>query len=153
MNRIFAPAAWFFQRLVHFTRAVAGDISWRPPGWAGALGRGGGKRPVLSGASILGLIVLFVAGWWSWNWYVHQPKPTTVDWTVNLDPLPAPGAEFQPQSLTLTFDRSMAKLESIGKDVTSRVSLSPRINGRWSWSGGTRLVFLSSGNWPAATRF
>src|ERR1700761_8400545 len=118
MNRFRSPFTWLFQRLARFTHAVAGDLTWRPPAWAGTVRGGVARRPVLSTVSLVGLIALLVAGWYGWNWYVCRPKPQMVDWSITVAPLPEPDTEFQPQNLTLTFDRSVAKLESIGKDVT-----------------------------------
>lgn len=153
MNRIFGFVAWPFLQFTRLTRAVVGDITWRPPGWAGAVKVGVGRRPIFSGAALLGLIVLLVGGGWVWNWYAHLPKPVTVGWIVNMADAPEPGTEFQAQNLTLSFDQSVARLESIGKDVTPRVTLSPKIGGKWSWSDGSQLVFTPTENWPADTTF
>src|ERR1700761_3358335 len=117
--------------------AVIGKVSWRPPGWAMALQSGVVHRPGLSIFSILFVILLVSAGGWIWNWYAHQPKPSTVGWIISLADFPNPSDEFQPQDLTLTFGESVAKLESIGKTVASGISLSPPLKGKWTWSGGT----------------
>ena len=153
MNRFLAPMVWLFHRLAGFIRAVFGDVTWRPPGWAGALGRGVGRRPILSVTLLLSLVALVAAGWWTWNWYAHQPKPPTVGWIINLAETPEPSDDFQTQPLTLTFDKSVAKLESIGKQVKEGVTLSPPIKGNWTWSGGTQLIFEPTEVWPAATAF
>lgn len=97
------------------------------------------------------MLVAIVAGGWSyWNWLAHQPKPTTVDWTISSSP--GYGDNGCPP-LTITFDRSAAKLESIGKDVTAKVTLSPKLAGKWTWFDGTQLVFQPTERWPAATTF
>ena len=106
-----------------------------------------GRRPILSGASLLGMIVLLAAGWWTWNWYAHQPKPPTVDWTISS------GAGYYRQAVTLTFERSVAALESIGKNVSTRVTLSPKLNGHWAWLNGTQLIFIPTDDWRADTTY
>ena len=149
MNRIFAPAPWLFRFLTRVAHVTVGDISWRPPGWTVPLAHGVRKRPILSGSAIFGLIGMLVAGWWTWNWYVHQPKPTTVDWSIPG----SPGFSLPPATLGLIFERPVAKLDLIGKDVTSDVTISPKIPGKWSWRGGAQLGFQPSEGWPAATAF
>ena len=150
MNRLFAPVVWFFHLLARLVRAVFGDVSWRPPGWAGAIRR----RPVLSALSLVALLAIAVGGWRTWHWYAHQPKPPSVGWSIIHGRCACSRRrEFQPQPLTLRFNSSVAKLESIGKTVTTGVTLSPPLKGKWTWSGGTELVFEPDRVWPAATKF
>ena len=153
MNRLLSPAIWLWQRLNRLTRVLVGDISWRPPGWAAVVGGGVAKRPGLSLGAIVGLIVLLVAGSWFWHWYANRPKPQTVDWTVLLAPQPDPDNQFQPRNLTLTFDASVAKLELIGKDVTSSVTLTPNVAGKWTWNEGNQLGFAPTENWLPGTTY
>ncbi len=131
------------------SRAVVGDVSWKPPGWM----RGLARRPFRSGGLLLALLLLAGGGAWTWNWYAHLPKPVTISWIVQMADLPDPGTEFEPQDLTLSFDVSAARLELIGKDVTSLVRLSPKIEGKWTWEEGDRLEFEPAADWPAATTF
>jgi uncharacterized protein YfaS (alpha-2-macroglobulin family) len=153
MNRILAPVLWFFQRSVNFFQAIVGDISWRPPGWLRNIQAGAARRPLGSIASAVAVLALAGAGIWTWNWYSHLPKPPTVGWIIALAETPDPGTDFEPQELTLSFDQSVAKLESIGKDVTKDVTLSPAIKGSWTWQDGTKLVFEPTELWPAGTTF
>src|ERR1700682_639751 len=115
MKLLRSVLASIYRRLVHFSQALFGDVIWQPPGWAMVLRAGAIRHPIGSIVSILGLIALLAAGCWSWNWYEHNPKPRTVSWIVNLADPSAPSDDFQPQNLTITFDQSVAKLESIGK--------------------------------------
>src|ERR1035441_2452339 len=102
MNRLSSPA-WFFQQLFRVSHAVVGDLTWRPPAWAGSLKNGVKRRPILCATPLLGVIALLIGGCWLWNWYVHLPKPPVVTWTVHLDPIPQPDDNFHPQLLSLTF--------------------------------------------------
>jgi len=149
MNRFLAFVAWPVRQFTRLTQAVIGEITWRPPLWTSIIWR----RPILSGISSLSLIVLAAAGWWTWNWYAHLPKPPTVGWIINLADLPDPDTAFQEQDLTLTFDQSVARLELIGKDVSAQVTMSPRLAGKWTWQQGNELVFAPTEIWPANTAF
>ena len=62
MNRYFGFAVWPVLQFSILTRAVVGDIRWRPPGWAEGMRAGVKKRPVLSGFTFLVLVVLLVGG-------------------------------------------------------------------------------------------
>lgn len=115
MNRIFGFAAWPFVQFTRFTQVVVGDITWRPPGWAGAVKAGVGRRPILSGLALLVAVLLVAGGGWLWNWYAHLPKPLAVDWAINQAAPSDPDTEFHQQPLTLAFDQSVAQLEKIGK--------------------------------------
>jgi alpha-2-macroglobulin len=153
MNRFLVGVAWPFRQVGRLTSAVVGDITWRPPAWANGTGAAIGKRPFWYGLALLGLLFCAGAGGWIWNWYAHQPKPPTVDWIVNMAALPDPDDQFDPQTLTLSFDSSVAKLEDIGKVVTPQVELLPKMKGKWTWTDGSTLVFEPTENWPAATKF
>ena len=131
MNRYFGFAVWPLLQFSILTRAVVGDISWRPPGWAEGVSAGVKKRPILSGFTFMVLLVVLVGGGWAWNWYAHLPKPPTVDWAISSNP------GFYRQSVTLTFDSSVAALECIGKDVSKQATLSPKLDGKWTWTSGT----------------
>jgi uncharacterized repeat protein (TIGR01451 family) len=153
MNPLSASMAWPFRQFSRLLHVLVGDITWRPPAWAGNVGGSLGRRPLWSSLAFVLVIVCAVGGWWLWNWYVHLPKPETVGWIVNLNALPGPDNQFQAQDLMLTFDRSVAKLEAIGKDVSSQVLLSPPMHGKWTWTNGSTLQFEPTENWPAATKF
>ncbi|MCE0498348.1 MAG: alpha-2-macroglobulin family protein [Methylacidiphilales bacterium] len=153
MKRFLSAVTRFPRQLSRLFFAIIGDITWRPPGWALAVANGAARRPLLSASSLAGLVFLLVVGGWTLNWYLHQPKPPSVGWIINMNDAPAPGDTFQEQDLTLTFSQSVAKLESIGKDVTSGVKLSPALKGTWSWSGGSQLIFSPQEDWPAGKTF
>ena len=111
------------------------------------------RRPFLSGGLLLAVVVLAVFAWRAWSYYAHLPKPPTVGWIITLGDFPAPGTEFQEQDRTLAFDSSVARLDLIGKDVTSMVALTPKMPGKWTWQEGNQLQFEPTQDWPAATTF
>src|ERR1700733_6852963 len=133
-------ALWPFVQFFRVTRAVVGDLSWKPPGWMMAASR----RPFLWGGLFLVTIILAVTGWRVWDYYAHLPKPPTITWNVWPDGT---------RDATVTFGGSVARLDLIGKDVTQLVTLSPKMPGKWQWLQGDRLYFSSSKLWPAGTDF
>jgi uncharacterized protein YfaS (alpha-2-macroglobulin family) len=147
MNR--SLALWPFVQFSRLTRALVGDVTWKPPGWMAAIAR----RPLLWGGLLLVLALLAASGWRLWYWYTHQPKPITVDWIISITDLPEPGNDFQARTLSLNFDSSVARLDLIGKDVTSLVSLTPKVPGHWTWWQGTTLQFVPTQEWPPGTTF
>jgi len=153
MNRLLAPAVWLSQLLVRSVHAVIGDISWQPPGWVLGITSGAARRPILSTLVVAILMALAIGGAQWWHWYSHLPQPVTTGWIVTVSDVPAPTQYFLPQNLSLSFDRSVARLESIGKDVTKEVTLSPKMDGKWTWMDGSRLVFAPASNWPAGWTF
>jgi uncharacterized protein YfaS (alpha-2-macroglobulin family) len=102
---------------------------------------------------IAGLIVLLVAGVAAWTWFEHLPKPVTVAWAPHMSEMPPPSDDFHAQNLTLTFERSVARLDMIGKEVKSGITLSPPMKGKWTWSGGSQLIFEPSEDWPAGKTY
>ncbi|HUB67499.1 MAG TPA: alpha-2-macroglobulin [Candidatus Methylacidiphilales bacterium] len=153
MKRSLAMITSLPRQILHLLFFIIGDITWHPPGWARAAKDGIVRRPLVSTLSLLGALSFLIAGGWALDWYLHQPKPPTVNWIINLDPKPAPDDSFREQDLTVSFDQSAAKLESIGKNVTDGVKLSPEIKGKWFWMGGSQLRFWPTEDWPAGKTF
>ena len=151
MNRAFVFTPLLL--LSRLLRAVVGDVTWRPPGWAVATRSSAGRHPFGFGLGLVLLLALGVGGWWTAQWYAHRPKPPTVGWNLYLASLLAPDTKFNPQPLTATFDQSAVRLESLGKDVTPLVRMTPRIAGKWTCDSGSVLTFHPTENWPANTTF
>jgi uncharacterized protein YfaS (alpha-2-macroglobulin family) len=133
-------ALWPFVQFFRVTRAVVGDLSWKPPGWMVALSR----RPFLWGGLFLALVISAVVAWRVWDYYAHLPKPPMTTWSVWPD-----GA----RDATVNFSGSVGRLDLIGKDVTQLVTLSPKMPGKWQLLRGDCLYFSSPKLWPAETTF
>jgi hypothetical protein len=135
--------------------AILGDVSfsWRPPGWLRRGGASVAARPVRSGLALVALAAATVGGWIFWNAWSHRPQPLETDWIVRA-PSPAdPSDKFVPQMLWITFDRSIAALDQIGKPSLQGVTMTPAVPGNWRWASGTELMFEPKEEWPAATDF
>jgi uncharacterized repeat protein (TIGR01451 family) len=137
----------------NFLARIFGEVAWRKPAWLRSFSSRAASHPRSLLAWMVGLIILFASGAAAWNWYEHLPKPITVAWSPHLSELPAPSDQFHPQMLTLTFERSVARLENIGKEMTRGITLSPPMAGKWIWSGGSELVFEPSQDWPAGKTY
>ena len=123
-------ALWPFVQFSRVTRAVVGDLSWKPPGWVGAASR----RPFLWGGLLLALVISAAVAWRVWDYYAHLPKPPMTTWNVWPE---------GPRDASVTFGGSVARLDLIGKDVTQLVTLSPKMPGKWLCQEGNRLYFSS----------
>ena len=143
-------------RLVRsFLGTIFGDVSfaWRPPGWASRSAAVIAGKPLRSAALFLGLIVLVVGAWVLAVMWKHRPAPLETTWIIQVPPIAAPDDQFQPQRLVITFDRSVARLDVIGKPVTKGVALSPALPGTWRWMDDKTLGFDPTQDWPAATTY
>jgi uncharacterized protein YfaS (alpha-2-macroglobulin family) len=153
MNRFSGFVVGPFRQIFRVVRAVVGEVTWRPPGWGRAVGGSMARHPAWWSVSLAILMGAGAGGWWTWSWYAHQPKPPTVEWIINKMDTPEPSNDFEEEYLTVSFDRSVARLESIGKTVTPLVTLSPKMEGRWTWQEGNQLTFEPTEIWPAGTAF
>src|ERR1700677_1333117 len=153
MNRFLIAAGWPLRQFARFTHAVFGNFTWQKPAWLQATGAAIRRRPAWSLVFPLVLAALATTGWWTWNWYSHLPKPLTIDWTTTLAVAGDPDDKFQSLPLTLTFDRSVARLEEIGKPAPTGITLWPAMKGAWAWQDGQTLIFTPTQDWPTATRF
>jgi alpha-2-macroglobulin len=141
----------FSRRVRSFFFFFLGDlsVSWRPPGWLRPMAR----RPFTSISLLVGLIAILISGWYACNFWKHRPVPLETNWIINAPGVSEPTDEFMAQPLIITFDRSIARLDLIGKPVTAGVTLTPPIPGSWQWSNAASLVFTPTVDWPAAATF
>ena len=147
MNRFSALVAWPVRQFTRLIHVVIGDIAWRPPGWVRGSKSFAVGRPWFCAGLAVVLAACVAGAWWVANWYAHLPTPVTVDWSINYSP------GYYRQPLRLTFNRSVATLESIGKDVSKEVMLSPKLDGKWVWQNGAQLTFFPAADWSAATAY
>jgi len=141
-------------------RPLIGDVRWRAPGWMRGLGNAIGfcavalaswvradwRRAVIAGVVGISLIGAGAAGK---VWYDKQPKPLLVTYEVVVpEPTPVDQPNAKPEPLLIKFSDSVATLAGVGKDVTTGISVEPRIDGTWKWEDDRTLSLTPKADWP-----
>lgn len=137
-----------------------GRIIYQPPGWI--------ERPlglvIANGRKALtGIIAVAVGGailWGGYQAYQKRQLGKNPDYvTARVYDLPSfDFKEKKPRHLTIRFSRSVAPTSSIGKPVKDGISISPKIEGVWTWASDQALSFTpqsdSNGlDWPIGQDF
>ena len=130
---------WWIQWLGQQARAIA---TWCDSHRRLALLRG--LAVLLVGASL-------VAGV---NWYKSRPKAveTNVE-TVSPALTQLVDGKWITVPLVINFKGSVAPLDKIGKIVTSKISMTPGMEGAWAWQDDKTLVFTPRVDWPVGTEY
>ncbi len=141
-------------------RGLFGQVSWQPPPWLAAIGRGlarGGSWASSNRSGAL-LIVLMLcafggAAYLGNRWLEKQPKP--IEMSVRVDPPEATRLEdnAKPDSLRILFGGSAAPIDKVKKPITAGVELSPPIQGTWRWDSDRILTFVPKEDWPVGEDF
>jgi hypothetical protein len=146
-----AAASWLSGHLI-------GHWNWQPPSWLGWLGRQFVQiwRFIASDikrAAIVLLALISMAG--AWLWYKSLPVPHYVKYTVTPPALTEYGdkgiSSIKP--LMIEFKESAAPLQSIEKNVTTGIELSPKVPGAWYWANDKELLFTPKNDWPVDGSF
>jgi uncharacterized protein YfaS (alpha-2-macroglobulin family) len=109
-------------------------------------------RTILVVLLLLGGTVL--AGYGLYQWWESRPRPEMIFVTVQPVPISKVTEEgLVPQPLVVEFGGSVARLEMIGKPVTTGLTLQPVCAGVWKWVNDRRLTFEPKKDWPAGSRY
>ncbi|MDR1461296.1 MAG: alpha-2-macroglobulin family protein [Campylobacteraceae bacterium] len=138
-------------------KSIVGDIKWNSPFWFSYVKKAfkilGNKTLKHYKAIIITFCIVVVASFGSYYGYIwkqNQPKPVDVapieyqTYSVRLGlPYATDYSYDKPlvYPLYVYFDGDVAPIENIGKNVTEGISLTPYINGKWSWSSSRTLEF------------
>lgn len=136
--------------------AVLGSWSWKPPTWLATvlarallLAQKASERPTQSLVILACVAGLGVGGAFSWRWYQHRPQPQYALFQVT-----SPGRTrievegAKPDPLLIVFDRSVAKLSLIGRDIPKGIRTNPSLQGAWRWQNDRTLEFRVQEDWP-----
>lgn len=147
-----------------------GRFSWTAPLWLQRSTQFIRRRPGRFFSYLAAVVVVTGLAGGGYYYYQQLPKPLKL-----IAELQTPGIGVyiddveQPTPLALQFSYDMseqqltdsdlypvlsaARLDLIGEVITQGVTISPEINGQWSWQDENRLVFTPEQAWPAAQRY
>lgn len=155
MNKIIASILRLFTSLT-------GTFSWTAPPWIFFLKESRNKRPGLFFSIIL-LLVLLILGAGAGLYYLKtRPKPDLIVMKTVLDEVKPPTEDIiEPEPLLISFSRessktvslSAAKIDLVGKDILSGISINPAIEGKWQWESDKILKFRPKTPWPADIKY
>ncbi len=140
---------------------IFGNVSWIAPPWLSAINRSRQSHPfVFYGWS--GLLIAFAA---AYLYYGTLPKSITVVAEIHPISITENSASATPDTLNIEFNYdasnlsddqprpeglpSVARIDLVGKDISSGISLSPSLKGTWSWVNDRQLRFVPENDWPA----
>ncbi|MGH8161906.1 MAG: Ig-like domain-containing protein, partial [Gammaproteobacteria bacterium] len=139
--------------LAFLLRPLLGEFRWTAPAWTHTVRR----HPRASGGMVAGLIVLIVAGWFSWQWYQHRPHPPQMTFEVSAPTVTDYSQEQQKEPvvhpLVVTFSGSAAPIEQVDKVVASGITVSPAVKGEWKWTDDHTLQFMPAADWPVGQHY
>ena len=61
--------------------------------------------------------------------------------------------DAKPENLSISFYASVAKIEDVGKEPSSPISITPSISGNWKWINDSFLEFTPNENWQLGTKY
>jgi uncharacterized protein YfaS (alpha-2-macroglobulin family) len=137
---------------------------WTAPAWlrwcgrmlaaaGAAVARWVRAHPRLAAGLAAGALLAAGGGYGAYRWWQAQPKPEQASFQVSGPAVTDFANNGSPQSVTVSFDRSVAPLQQAGKEVTAGIEVSPRVDGLWQWMGDKQLVFTPRQEWPVGTRY
>lgn len=144
---------------------IIGKISWVAPPWLqGLYGLAINHLKLF-----LGVLVLCIAALGGYRYYDSLPGPVMVRAQLAEIQITPNYEGAQPDHLTIRFDYdfsrlkpgqvrpdgvpSVARIDLVGKEIKSGISLSPAKAGSWSWVDDDNLRFVPETDWPAGTEY
>ena len=146
------------QRLSWLSAPLIGRVQWQAPNWLTWSKRQAARAVAYVSAdpkraTILLVIVLALFG--GFLWYLNRPIPHYVTYTVTPPAL----TEYNEKGISkiypmqVVFSEATAPLDKIEKPVTAGIEISPAIAGTWFWLSDTQLQFRPKDDWPIDVAF
>lgn len=150
----------FIQLLNQLFAALFGQVNYTQPNWMRKITEKLQANPqqtkkIFISVATAGVVV--AGAFLAKNYYDNLPKPDAVTFRVGqiyLYDYKKPEA----RSLFITFSKSAASVESVGKPITEGIKLKPEIKGQWVWVSDKELKFtpvMEKGKieWPIGQKF
>ncbi|MFK5913251.1 MAG: MG2 domain-containing protein [Woeseiaceae bacterium] len=133
-----------------------GTFTWQLPPWLKVISQLYNKalNGVKNNKGTVWLTILFtVIGLVGMQWYDSLPKPVQVQITGTAPSLTELKEDPTFDSVYINFSSSAAPLEQIGKLVSKGISISPAINGKWTWRSDSQLQFTPEQDWAVGEEY
>ena len=159
----------FWKDTMALLKGLFGKFSYQKPVWIGLIFQlvsylvllvydtarrwivGNPKRARQVGAGVL--VTLLLASGWYW-WYQQQPKPIVASFTIsNPERTRIEDPKALPDPVTVMFNRSVAPIDRIGKEISTGIEISPKVEGGWRWVDDQRLRFTPRADWPVGVKY
>ncbi len=143
-----------------FSIKIFGEFQHTKPEWLNQLLENVKKNPVAFkklSASLVLTAVLLTGGYYAKSYYDQRPQPNLA--TFKVEPLWAYDFyQKEVRSLSIKFDRSVADVNLIGRDLKEFIKLKPEIKGQWIWASDRELKFTpltekGKIDWSVGTRY
>ena len=139
------------------SRALIGDVNYKPPLWAIASFRGivdsMRKKPgVWASVIVLTGFSLISGHYYNQWWEAHKPRPKPLVEYRDIKGSLAGAQDFK-APIRINFSGSTAELDAVGKPLSSGVTITPPQAGQWRWTSDRVLSFEPAKVWPAATEY
>lgn len=156
--------AGVFRVLRDALQFLVGKISWQSPPWAQHIAQstekllGCGRAHPVRALVVLGLLLALVAGGiFGYQWWQTRPRPVEV--SFKLEQPTRTEIEYddvqlrQPKPFVVRFEKSVAPLALVGKEVVQGIQMSPTLAGIWKWTSDKTLEFLPKEDWPVGGEY
>ncbi len=139
---------------------IFGNISYTKPAWLKKASDGASANPEKTKKILISIatgVVVAVGVILAKNYYDNLPKPDAVSFRIS-EIYSYDFMRPEPRSLYITFSKSAAAVDMIGKPITEGLNLKPEIKGQWVWVSDKELKFTplmekGKSEWPIGQDF
>lgn len=142
-----------------------GKFSWAPPAWTKAIYAFSRHKPKM----FWGAWCVILASGAGYLYYDSLPKPVSVKAEIYNIQLTSNYENAKPNNLSIRFEYdysklnedqqrptgspSVARIDLVGEEIKSGITLSPEKKGTWKWLDDRRIEFVPDTDWPAGTDY
>jgi len=145
--------------LAQVLRSVLGEVNYQRPIWINSLcsrivnSKYNTKKNKLIFA---GIIATSLSGFFAKKYYDSLPKPEAVSFNV-FKPSDFNPVKPEMRPLFVSFSKSVAPANMIGKEIIDGLEMSPKVKGKWIWSTDRELKFIpildGKIDWPVGAKY